>query len=261
MTVYRLLYEQGLPGLEGKLNFASYGDLSFEAVLDEFDRHDLPPCMCRLIEEVPDIHAEVVAYAAACLSESGLPQIRLITSWENLKGLRMDETTQPSDTDLTALKQKFHSIVLKEFAPARAVGRLEKDNLRAGRAQLILDFLAIRRLLFPIDSTENDNFWAIVRDHLDPLIAERDQLIIPELPVETLREIGKELIFDVKLPKLGSKTSVTIPILLVSAAVDAGCRIADSMKVKKSGLTTGMVRARIDREIERQLKVFKAVGV
>ena len=86
---------------------------------------------------------------------------------------------------------------------------------------------------------------------------ERDRLMVPGLPVDTLRMIAKELAFDLQIPRLGQITTLTLPILLVGAAVDASCRIADSMKVKKTNLTLVMVRDRVDRDIERAVKAYK----
>ena len=55
---------------------------------------------------------------------------------------------------------------------------------------------------------------------------------------------------------MSEKTNITAPILLVEAAVDAACRVADAMKVKKATLTVGTVRNRLEREIGRYLKAF-----
>jgi hypothetical protein len=52
-----------------------------------------------------------------------------------------------------------------------------------------------------------------------------------------------------------------VPILPVGTAVDASCRIAESLKVKKSELAIGAVRSRVEREIERHLKAFRSVAV
>ena len=253
LTIDRLLYDQGGSGLEGRLHFASYGDPFFEALMDEFQRHPLPDCVLRLTEHVPGTNAEVVAYAASCLSEGGLPEIRLITSYQDLEELQLDEAARLSESELTGLKQNLHDIIRREFDPTRAVGRLKKQNQRAARAQVIIGLMTISSLLQPITSTDEDNFSTTVKD-LDNLVAERDRLMVTRLQVDPLKMIAGELLFDLQIPKVGETTTLTLPIILVGSAVDAGCRIADAIKVKKSDLTLGMVRSRIDREIERQLK-------
>ncbi len=259
LTASRSLYEQGLENMEGRLHFASYGDPVFETVLDEINRFDLPECILRITEQVPDTSAEVAAYAAACLDEKDLPQIRLITSLDNLDGLRLNESARITESDLTDLKQSLHSMIRREFDTVRTVKRLEKDNQRAAVAHIIMDLMSAKSLLRPIGSTADDNFRTIVKD-LDALISEREQLIITELPTEPLKMIANELLFDIQMPKAGQRINITAPILIVAASADAGCRIADAIKVKKGALTVNMVLSRIGREIERQFKSFKSFG-
>jgi len=256
LTIDRSLYEHGIPGMEGRLHFASYGDPIFQMLLDKFEQYDLPPCVARITEKVPDTHAEVVAYAAACLSKDGFPHIRLVTSWNDLNGLRLDESFHISEPDLTGVKERLHNIVRQEFEPTRAVGRLEYHNKRAGRAQIIMDLLSISSLIQAPVYRNIDNFWTIVKDHLDVLIDKRERLIITDLPVKLLDMVRKELLFDFQVPKVGTKTTITVPIYQISVAVDAGCRIADAMKVKKSELTVKMVLSRIERELKKEIKLM-----
>jgi hypothetical protein len=61
------------------------------------------------------------------------------------------------------------------------------------------------------------------------------------------------------VPHVGQTVTITAPILFVRTALDAACRIAEGMRVKKPDLTTGMVERRINREIERELKAFDSV--
>jgi len=68
---------------------------------------------------------------------------------------------------------------------------------------------------------------------LDRLINEREHLVITELPTEPLKMIVKELLFDIRMPKMGQTTNITAPNFLVAASVGAGCRIADAIKVKR----------------------------
>jgi hypothetical protein len=58
--------------------------------MDEFEQHELPLCVAKLTETVPDLDVTVAAYAAACMDEKGFPQVRLITSWKGLKGYRLN---------------------------------------------------------------------------------------------------------------------------------------------------------------------------
>jgi hypothetical protein len=251
LTIDRQLYEEGLSGLEDKLHFASYGDPVFDAVLEEFEDFDLPKCVVRITEKVPGTQVEVVAYAAACINDGGLPEVRLIGSWQDLQGLQLDETRQLQREELSAIKNRLHNIVRDEFDPTRSVPRLEEDNQKAGQSQLIFDLLVMRSLLKPVDFSDDDNFWSFVKDRLDVLINEREKLLITSLPVDHLKKIQGELLFNLRLPQVGRTTTATLPITYVKAAVDAGCRLAERMHENRAKLTIGMVRSRIERELSR----------
>ena len=49
----------------------------------------------------------------------------------------------------------------------------------------------------------------------------------------------------------------TCIIHFIASALDEGYRTADAMKVKKSELSVGMVRSRIDRKIKKAVGVFQ----
>ena len=254
LSIDRTLCEQGLAHLEGMIHFSSYGDPVFERVLQEFESYDLPQCVVRLAETVPEVDAEAVAYAAACLNEDGDSMLRLVSSWGDLDGLTLDEGKAVAEMDLEPLKQQLHDKVRDEFEPTRAVKRLEESNRQAARAQRLISLLAIHDLIMPVGYTEDDNFYTVLRNHLDRLIEERDQLLITDLSVRTLKAIEQDLLFDVSLPSVGERTTLTLPIHFVSAAVDLGCRLADAMKKRRSELTIGAVKGRIERELESEVR-------
>jgi len=257
VTVDRKLYDRGGSNMEGRLHFASYGDPVFEGLMDEFQQYDLPPYVVRLTENVPELDVEVVAYAAAGMSEKGLSEVRLIASLKDLDGFILNEAAELFETQLEPLRKKLHNLVRQEFDPTRAVTRLEKQNKRAGLAQNVMNLLTIRKLLPPPGHTDADNFWSTVKDRLDPLIEKRERLMVPDMPVNILTALRDELPYELDLPRVGEKTVLTLPIYAVAAGVDAACRLADSMRKKKSDLTISMVQARLDREIEKELKVYK----
>jgi hypothetical protein len=258
LTVNRSLYEEGGSCSHRRLHFATYGDPAFEGVCEAYAKYALPPCIVRLTEQVSDTHAEVVAFAAACFDNRGNPEIRLIKAWTDLKGLILDESADLSENDLSSRKRELHDMVRAEFDPTRSVERLERENRRAGHAQILLELLTIRSIMPPFGFTEEDNFWTAVK-RFDELITERDQLTIRKMPVDPLRKMRKELIFDVPIPKVGETVSPELPILIVSAAVDASCRIAESLKVKKSTLTISTVRSRIEREIGQHMQMLHSL--
>ncbi len=256
LTIDRTLYDQGVKELEGILHFASYGDPFFDQLLDQFETFDLPKSVIRLTEKVPETDVEVVAYVAAVITQKNETDVCLITSWNDLKHIQLNEAANLSEYNIDHLKKKLHDMVLQEFNPTRAVERLEKLNQCSATAQSIFNLIAARSLIRLFGSSENDNFWTIIKN-LDELINERERLLIPNLPVEPLKLISKDLLFDIQLPQVAENTNPTIPIQLVSTAVDAACRIADAMKVKKTDLTVRMVDSRIEREIVKAVKLYK----
>jgi hypothetical protein len=122
----------------------------------------------------------------------------------------------------------------------------------------IWDLLVAQSLLKPIGSSDDDNFWTTIKD-VDSIIEERDQLLIAGLPAEILKTIKDELILDINIPKVGDKADITAPIAYVRAGIDAGYRIADAMKERKSELSLGMVQARIERELKDHIKHLKSI--
>jgi len=81
LTVDRTFYDQGGADMEGSLHFASYGEPVFEKLMEEFYQYELPACVARLTENVPELNVEVVAYAAARVDKEGVEpryKVRLI---------------------------------------------------------------------------------------------------------------------------------------------------------------------------------------
>ena len=256
VTVDRTLYDRGVQDMVGRLHFATYGDPVFEALMGEFHQHELPKCVERLTENVPDLDVVVVAYAAAGTDEKGSPEVRLITSWQDLNGFRLNESVELSETELSPVREQLYDRVSREFDPTRAVPRLAKQNERAGRAQRIMNLLTIRKLLPPPGYTDADNFWTAVKERLDPLVAERKRLMVTDMPVSILAGLKDELPYDLDLPRVGEKTIVTLPIYAIAAAVDAGCRMADAMRKRRADITISTVQGRLNREIEKELKAY-----
>jgi hypothetical protein len=247
LTVDRALYEKGGGEDEDFLHFASYGDDVFDRILQLYEAYDLPGCVARLTEAVPDLKAEVVGYAVACIGEDGSKTCRLITSWADLDGLVLDEDGVPTEADLSRIKQQLHDLMRKEFDPTRAVPRLEQENRRAGHCQILLDLLVADRLLPPFDVSPAENFWATVND-LYRLAEQREELLVPKLPVPVLQRLKGATLVEIPTPQVGETTDPVVPIKLVEAGLDAACRVADAMKVKRTNLSIDAVKRRLQRE-------------
>jgi len=248
ITADRALYDQGMPDSPGSLHFAGYGDPCFDAILDHLESFELPPCVVRLVEQVDSLHAEVVAFAVSCINESGEKQIRLVKSWSDLNGILLDEDAVISEEEIKPVKKRFHQLIREEFDPTKAVSRLEAINREAASCHNLFILLAAHSLIAPINAEPDDNFWEVLKG-LDILKKERDVLDITDLPVDTLKKIGQGLLFQARIPQAGSMGVVKTPVLFVSSAIDAACRIADGMRKKRSELTIQDVQKRIQREI------------
>lgn len=255
LTVDRDLYEKGAPDIEAPMHFASYGDSVFEKIIELFQQYDLPECIVRLTEEVQELNITVAAYAVACINKKGQSEVKLITRYSQLEGIVLDEEKKLVEADLSAARNRLHDMIRSEFDPTRSIDRLIRDNERAGMAHAILNLLVADSLFPNINSTEQDNFWGAVKN-MDELIAAKDQLMVPNIPTHPLAKIKNHLLFDLYVPQTGDQTSPTLPIIIVESAVNTACRVADSLREKKSDLTIGKVKARIKREIEKCLKAI-----
>src|SRR5262249_61359575 len=80
LTPSRALFEQGLPGQEGRLGFASYGDPTFDAILAQVGSLPLPRCARRLSVELEGYPAAAVGYAVA-VRAGGARRTARGTSW------------------------------------------------------------------------------------------------------------------------------------------------------------------------------------
>lgn len=196
LTVDRTVYEKGSGEDEGALHFASYGDDVFEQILQIYEAYDLPGCVARITESVPDLKAEVVGYAVACVAKDGSKALRLVTSWDDLDGLTLDEDTVAAEMDLGAVKEQLRTLMRQEFDPTRTVPSLEKQNRRAAHAQILLDLLVVDRLLPPFDVSPTENFWTTING-LYQFTEERDELLVPKMPVKVLRRLHGSTLVDI----------------------------------------------------------------
>lgn len=249
LTFNRQVYEERPREANQTLAFGTYGDPVFDAVVDTVTAHDLPGCIRRLTAGFSDKTGEITAFAVACNEPGGGETcIRLVTSWKDLKGLQIGEHAEISDQALEQVQQKLDSLLDREYSSISAVKRLEQQNLNAATAQETLNLLSAHSLIKPIGTQESDNFHQVVNE-LYRLLEERDQLIIPKMPIPILQKIASDLLFPIRVPQLGDTMAWTAPIFVVSGAVDAAVRLADGMRVRRSELTVGAVLSRIQREI------------
>ena len=244
MTVDRGLYEKGAPDIDDPIHFASYGDPAFDQVISAMDAFDLPRCVVPIEAAIPDTRATVKAFVVSCISEQGSPEARLITRYSDLDGIVLNENGAPDEQALARAKETLHSLMRKEFDPTRRIDSLVEENKRAGSAHDALNLLVAGSVFSGIHFDDQDKFWPTVKT-MDDLIAQRDQLVVPDIPSTMLLKIRKDLLFDIQVPKTGDKASPTLPIVLVESAVNKACREADSLKDRRSDVTVGKVKNRL----------------
>ncbi|MFZ5766853.1 MAG: helicase-related protein [Thermodesulfobacteriota bacterium] len=248
LTVDRELFDRGIPGQVSRPHFATYGEPYFHALVSAVTSHEWPPCVRILKEIVDDIGNEVVCFAVACRQANGKKEARLVGSLRELQSVAIDDEAVLDDKDLVELKKQFRQMVREEFMPTRAVGNLERENLLAADAQALLDLVLVQGFLKMAKWTSHDNFWSAIKD-LAGTVEEQKGLTVYNLAAAPLRNVAERLSFPVQIPQLGETAGMQVPQFLAESAIDAGCRIADSMRKRRSELTVGEVLSRLDREI------------
>jgi hypothetical protein len=143
LTTSRETFEEGAPDLEGRLHFATFGDPVFEAILEKVEDYGLPDCIRRLEVNVPEIHAVMAGYAVATFDDEGNPACRLVTSYDETAGLIIDDERELSNDDTVSALDALEELASEEYRNHLAIPAIEAENERAGRSQLLLDYLTI----------------------------------------------------------------------------------------------------------------------
>ncbi len=251
VTTSRESFELGVPDLEQHLHFATYGEPYFDAILDHFGAFELPGCLRRVEAAVPELRTELVGYAVATFDGEGNPVCRLVTSCRDLHGLAIDEKRPLSDEDIATALQALQQRAAEEFHSHLVIPRLKTENDAIAKSQLVLDYLTISGLIRERQHLGKAEilFWreieSIQEDYRD-----RDNLRVRNVPADIASRLTGVL-FDVTIPQMGQEAYIDAPQPLLKAAIDSACRVADSMKVKKSELTTNDVLSRMQRLIQQ----------
>jgi hypothetical protein len=253
LTTARTIYDGGIPDFEGRLHFATYGDPVFETVLRQIEVFPLPGCSQRLEVQVPGAPASMVGYAVAECNADGSTCIRLVTSMQDLAGLQLNEAVELTAGEIDPVYQALTEMARREFVTTEALARVEGGNERAGQSQLLLDYLVARDLMRSRQQTGSSEpvFWREVAA-LEEICRGRDMIRARRIPVTVGRHLSG-LLFDLSLPTTGEEGDVDAPRPLLMAALDTVCRLANSMKVRRSELLSADVLERLERMIERSM--------
>jgi len=253
VTASRTLYERGLPRTDDTLHFASYGDPVFDRVLEYFADFDLPACAERLRVEDEELGVERVGYAVACVDDAGEPDVALVTSWEDLEAVTLDEAGTVDERDRAQLERELSRSAGRTLPGGpRAIERVEDGNVRAGQAHDYYIHVLAHHLLTTwvrgAEGSEVQNFWKLL-DQMDPEGRQEGARRISDVPVERLRPVEGGLFFEVDLPHMNPTTSIEAPGPLYESVVDVMCRAANGMKVRKSELSAEQVVHRLARRV------------
>lgn len=257
LTTSRQLFEEGLPEEDVKLHFASYGDPYFDAILDEFEQHDLPPSIRRLSLRLRDLPTEIVGYAVACAGPGDTPRVELVTRWQDLENLQILEDGEVSEQALNTLRSKLRAQAREAFSVTRTARRIERENLRAGYAQIAFAYLLAPGLLkLGADDLSKTNF-SRVANHLETRIDREKNISVPGIPVDPLQRVGDKLLFHPTIPSLGAETTLYATLPMLRSALDAAYREADGMKRRKSEILIHAVIDRLVRRLEASVRALE----
>ncbi|WP_066640191.1 helicase-related protein [Desulfolucanica intricata] len=252
LTVSRQLFDEGMAGGGNRVHFASYGDPYFDAVLDHMNSFDLPGCVRRIAVPVRGMDGvEIVGYAVACRGAGGAREVRFVRGWKDLKEIVLAEEESLTEAEVEPIQRQLEHMAIEEFEPCRAAERIERENVRAARAQEMLNFLVIQDLLGNRAKAAGEGalFWPAMRE-VESLFEDRENVIVPGLPADLLRPVESDLLFQCQIPTVGNKAHIRVPRILGRTAIDAAVRVAGSMKAKKSTLTADRVLGRLKKEVK-----------
>ena len=91
LTVNRELFDEGIEALGTRLHFATYGDTSFDSLLELSETWQTPSCVRRITVKPKGLHNDYSGYVVAVKNDPATP-LRLITSMSQLAELDLDES-------------------------------------------------------------------------------------------------------------------------------------------------------------------------
>ena len=92
-------------------------------------------------------------------------------------------------------------------------------------------------------------FYQVVNRWEDALTSGASVLVC-NLSTQVVHEAEDNLVFKISAPQSWNRFNLEAPSLLANAAVDAACRLADSMRRRRSDITVQTIKERLKREIK-----------
>ena len=245
LTLSRQHFEAGIPDLEGRLHFATYGEPIFEALMGHWTSFELPPGVRRLSTENSELGMRMVAYAVAGVAGGQ----RLVRRYADLQDLQIDEEREIQDAEIQPLLADLESAARAQGDRRRGARKIEELNERVGRSQLILAYLAAHNLMRNRKKTGLgvDKFWQEL-NAMEQSYKDRDVIRIRGVSADIGRRLEMPL-FRPVLPTVGADGYVEASDVLLRCAFDAAARVGDSLHVKKDDLMVDDVIGRLAREL------------
>jgi superfamily II DNA or RNA helicase len=251
LTTSRNTYEYGLDD-GSSLHFATYGDPVFDALIGHIQEFEQPGCIHRLEATAYGNHGTLVGYAVAFLNSSGLATIRLVTSFQDLASMTIDESYVIDPEELKNLQGQLQSLANEEFRTISEASQREAANIRAANSQLALDYLLVHSYSDTLLSfSQGDtNFWTHVQC-MEKSLEGKDNIFIPNLDPQMAKRLYG-LLFEVQHLNM-DKSRIHAPAPLMGLAIDEVCRLANKTHIKKSDLDTYSMMTRMERRVREVL--------
>jgi hypothetical protein len=259
LTVNRELFDKGIEALGTRLHFATYGDTSFDALLDLSETWEMPTCIRRITVNPKGLHNDYSGYVVAVKNDPA-NALRLVTAMDQLDELDLDESATVTEGDAEPFVAQLQALADREFKLSAHVDAIEADNVQSGKAQAAL---ALGVAFGAITSRQkygngDQNFWKEIdawRGQIEARTAAGGALRVQHIPSDFSKVASTALLpFDVKR-KVSEDTYwiERAPGLLLTSAADAACRVGDGIKRKKSDVSTEFGLGRIQAEMRRIL--------
>jgi hypothetical protein len=238
------------------IHFASYGDPVFDALLEHILGFDMPVCIRRMKTASSKHHGSLTGYAAVCFDSAGNQIVQLITAYDDLEGLKINPSAQLTDAETDPLQNALNTLAESEFRQMGISSLIESLNDKAAVSQTVLNYMIVMSLLqlrqkFGIGEV---HFGAEIKS-IEEQYKNEDFQEIANLEKERVQKLRGHL-FDIHIPASGNNCIIRAPVFLIMSALDSVSQLAHRMRKKKSDLLTAEVLSRLDREINRLLKVL-----
>ena len=250
LTSSRDTFEYGPEDQNASLHFSSYGDPVFESVLNYISSFELPSCAQRIEVQGPQQKCSLVGFVVATRSVNNETDYVLVKNSEDLEQINIDEHAEIPRDIIDSFKAQLKSEAEEDFDSLIQAAVLEKENIKASLSQQIFNYLLIQSIMqFNRQIGVRENlFWDEVRNLQGQFEGKESiQVIIENNRVQRLTD----LLFEPRQYATGNKAVINAPVSLLQIALDAVCRLANSMHKAKAELETEQVLNRMEREMDR----------